>query len=173
MAHDIEYSWRFFAIRLVSCQLHYFSVRNNAIWTELQVLVSLSLFSSISRIFESGSGLFENWILPCVPLCEHSFLLELGKLPPVMDACENLPHQNKCQSNGNNSSYDTKNNSHDINNNRTFFSLLDPNLKFSCFISVPIYECESTIIIINKSAESLIILHQLFGLLNNLRFLWA
>ena len=67
-----------------------------------------------------------------------------------MNGGEDLPHQDECQTNGNNGSNNTQNNAHDINNNRTFFGSLNPDLQFSSEIVVAIDKSGPTIIIINE-----------------------
>ncbi len=55
------------------------------------------LLAGVGGILEGARGLLEDGILPGVPLGEHSFLLEPGELPPVVDCREHLPHQDQRQ----------------------------------------------------------------------------
>jgi len=113
--------------------------------------------------------LLENRILSRVPFGQHSLLFKLGELPPVVDACENLPHENESETNGHNGPNDTKDDAHDVHHNWTLLGLLDPDLKLTSLILVAIDKGEPAVIVINKCTQSLIILNKIFCLLNHLR----
>ena len=55
------------------------------------------LFAGVGGVLEGGGGLLEDGVLSRVPLGEHALLLEAGKLPPVVDCREHLPHQDQRQ----------------------------------------------------------------------------
>ena len=64
-----------------------------------------------------------------VPLGIPSLVFKLCKLSSIVNSCENLPHQDKSQTDGHNSTYDPQNDTHDVHNHGTFFGFLNPNLK--------------------------------------------
>ena len=126
-------------------------------------------FSSVSRIFEGGGGLLENGILSRVPLGQHPLLLKFCELSPVVYTGEHFPHKNESQTNGNYGTDNSQHNSHDVHNNRTLFGFLDPNLQFSGLVFVSVDKGKSTVVIINKSTKSFVVLDQVLRFLHDLR----
>ena len=145
--------------------------------------------SIVGWVLECRCCLFEDWVGASVPLGLLALLLKLGKLSPVVNLDKDLPHDDEGDAGSHDGPDDAQDNAedvHDLRTNqntvlrrvdksedsiylRTLLVLLHPDLQLSSLVVVTVDIGEATLVFIQVSTQSLVLMNIILCLLYNLQ----
>lgn len=110
------------------------------------------LLSAVRGVLERRHSPLVNRVFSSVPLGHLPFLLELCKLPPVVDRGEQLPDEQQCQTDQDYANDDTQNDRQYVHRLRTFSFVLGPHCVFAVGLQL-VDECVLAVILIPKNTQ--------------------
>ena len=122
----------------------------------------------VGGILEGRGGLFINGVHPSVPLCLPPLLFKLGKLPPVVNLDEDLPHDDERDAGAIVAADDPEDDAEDVDHLGALLGLLDPDLELARLVVVAIDEGEPALVLIKVCTQSLVLVDVVLRLLDDL-----